>query len=191
MRLVLASSSPYRRELLARLRLDFTTHSPDIDESALPGESAIQLSLRLASAKAAAVANRFGDALIIGSDQVALLEGKILGKPGNYAAAVEQLGAMSGRTVDFHTALCLLNAGTGRQQTSVATVTVTMRQLSTDEIGRYLKTEPAFDCAGSARIEALGIALVEKISGNDPNALIGLPLIDLCRMLRAEGVRLP
>ena len=191
MRLVLASSSPYRRELLARLRLDFTTHSPDIDESALPGESAIQLSLRLASAKATAVANRFGDALIIGSDQVALLEGKILGKPGNYAAAVEQLRAMSGRSVDFHTALCLLNACTGRQQTLVATVTVTMRQLGSDEIERYLIAEPAFDCAGSARIEALGIALVEKISGDDPNALIGLPLIDLCRMLRAEGVRLP
>ena len=191
MRLVLASSSPYRRELLARLRLDFTTHSPDIDESALPGESAIQLSLRLASAKATAVANRFGDALIIGSDQVALLEGKILGKPGNYATAVEQLRAMSGRSVDFHTALCLLNAGTGRQQTSVATVTVTMRQLGPDEIERYLTAEPAFDCAGSARIEALGITLVEKIGGDDPNALIGLPLIDLCRMLREEGVRLP
>ena len=146
---------------------------------------------RSASAKATAVANRFGDALIIGSDQVALLEGKILGKPGNYAAAVEQLRAMSGRSVDFHTALCLLNAGTGRQQTSVATVTVTMRKLGPDEIERYLSAEPAFDCAGSARIEALGITLVEKIGGDDPNALIGLPLIDLCRMLRAEGVRLP
>ena len=130
-------------------------------------------------------------ALIIGSDQVALLEGKILGKPGNYAAAVEQLRAMSGRSVDFHTALCLLNAGTGRQQTSVATVTVTMRKLGPDEIERYLSAEPAFDCAGSARIEALGITLVEKIGGDDPNALIGLPLIDLCRMLRAEGVSLP
>jgi septum formation protein len=191
MRLVLASSSPYRRELLARLRLDFTTHSPDIDESALPGESAVQLALRLASAKAAAVAERLGDALIIGSDQVALLEGRILGKPGNYAAAAAQLRAMSGKSVDFHTALCLLNAGTRRQQTSVATVTVAMRQLGADEIERYLTAEPAFDCAGSARIEALGIALVEKINGDDPNALIGLPLIDLCRMLRAEGVRLP
>jgi len=191
MRLVLASSSPYRRELLARLRLDFTTHSPDVDESPLPGEAATALALRVAEAKAAAVANRFGDALIIGSDQVALLGGRILGKPGNYAAAVEQLGAMSGQSVAFHTALCLLNAQTGRRQTSLATVTVTMRRLSQTEIERYLAAEPAFDCAGSARIEALGISLVEKITGDDPNALIGLPLIGLCRMLRAEGIPLP
>lgn len=191
MRLILASSSPYRRELLSRLRIDFTTHSPDIDESPLPGEAATAVALRLAAAKAAAVASRFGDALIIGSDQVALLEGRILGKPGNYATAAAQLRAMSGKSVDFHTALCLLNANTCRQQTSVATVTVAMRHLEPDEIERYLTAEPAFDCAGSARIEALGIALVEKINGDDPNALIGLPLIDLCRMLRAEGVRLP
>jgi septum formation protein len=191
MRLVLASSSPYRRELLARLQLDFTTHSPDIDESPLPGEAATAVALRLAAAKAAAVASRFGDALIIGSDQVALLGSRILGKPGNHAAAVEQLGAMSGKSVAFHTALCLLNAQTGRRQTSLATVTVTMRKLEPAEIERYLTAEPAFDCAGSARIEALGISLVEKINGDDPNALIGLPLIDLCRMLRAEGVQLP
>lgn len=191
MRLVLASSSSYRRELLSRLRLDFTTHSPDIDESPLPGEAATAVALRLAAAKAAAVASRFGDALIIGSDQVALLGSRILGKPGNHAAAVEQLGAMSGNSVGFHTALCLLNARTGRQQTALATVTVTMRRLDPAEIERYLTAEPAFDCAGSARIEALGITLVEKITGDDPNALIGLPLIELCRMLRAEGVRLP
>ena len=191
MRLVLASSSPYRRELLKRLRLDFTAHSPDIDESAMRGEPATALALRLAVAKAAALADRFDDALIIGSDQVALLGGRLLGKPGNHAAAVEQLGAMSGQTVAFHTALCLLNARTGRQQTSLTTVTVAMRQLSQSEIGRYLAAEPAFDCAGSARIEALGISLVEKITGDDPNALIGLPLIELCRMLRTEGLHLP
>jgi septum formation protein len=191
MRLVLASSSPYRRELLARLRLDFTTHSPDIDESALPGETAPQMAGRLAEAKATAVAPLFGDALIIGSDQVALLGSQKLGKPGNHAAAVAQLGAMSGQTVRFHTALCLLNAGTNRRQTSVSTVAVTMRQLKPGEIERYLAAEPAFDCAGSARIEAFGISLVEKINGDDPNALIGLPLIDLCRMLREEGVSLP
>lgn len=191
MRLVLASSSPYRRELLARLRLDFTTHSPDIDESELPGESATEMALRLAVAKAAAGASRFGDALIIGSDQVALLDSRKLGKPGNYAAAVEQLAAMSGKTVSFHTALCLMNARTNRRQTAVSTVAVTMRQLERVEIERYLAAEPAFDCAGSARIEALGISLVEKINGDDPNALIGLPLIDLCRMLRQEGVNLP
>jgi len=191
MRLVLASSSPYRRELLARLRLDFTTHSPDIDESGLPGESATEMAIRLASAKAAAVAPGFPVALIIGSDQVALLGSRKLGKPGNHDAAVEQLGALSGKTVSFHTALCLLNARTLRSQTAISTVAVTMRQLKSAEIERYLAAEPAFDCAGSARIEAFGISLVEKINGDDPNALIGLPLIDLCRMLRQEGVSVP
>ncbi len=190
-RLVLASSSPYRRELLARLRLDFKTHSPDIDESPLPGEAAPALALRLATAKAEAVASRYPESLIIGSDQVALSGNLLVNKPGNHAAAAAQLREMSGRAITFYTALCLLNAKTGRQQTTLVPVTVTMRALGDAEIERYLAAETPYDCAGSARIEAFGITLVEKISGDDPNALIGLPLIELCRMLRHEGLELP
>ena len=191
MRLVLASSSPYRRELLARLRLDFKTHSPQIDESPLPGEAAPQLALRLAEAKAAAVAAHYPNSLIIGSDQVATSGEHLINKPGNHAAAVSQLQAMSGRDVTFHTALCLLNSQSGRRQSSVIPVTVSMRALDKDEIERYLNAEQPYDCAGSARIEAFGITLVEKLAGDDPNALIGLPLIELCKMLRREGIRLP
>lgn len=190
-RLVLASSSPYRRELLARLRLDFKTHSPDIDESPAPGETAPALALRLAVAKAEAVASRYPEALIIGSDQVASNGALLINKPGTHAAAAAQLREMSGRAVTFHTALCLLNANTGRRQTAVVPVTVTMRETDDARIERYLLAEPAYDCAGSARIEAFGITLVAKISGDDPNALIGLPLIELCSMLRNEGVELP
>jgi septum formation protein len=190
-RLVLASSSPYRRDLLARLRLDFNTHSPNIDESARDGEAPGALALRLASAKAAAVAPRFQDALIIGSDQVAMAGGSQLAKPGNRAAAIAQLQAMSGLSITFHTALCLLNPARRRQQTALVPVNVTMRTLTFGEIERYVDADQPFDCAGSARIEGLGIALVENISGDDPSALIGLPLIELCRMLRNEGVDLP
>lgn len=189
--LVLASSSPYRRELLGRLRLDFKTHSPDIDESPLPAEAAPALALRLATAKAEAVASHYPESLIIGSDQVALSGSQLINKPGNHVAALAQLRAMSGRTITFYTALCLLNAKTGRRQTAVVPVTVTMRALGDAEIERYLVAETPYDCAGSARIEAFGITLVEKISGDDPNALIGLPLIELCRMLRHEGLELP
>jgi septum formation protein len=190
-RLVLASSSPYRRQLLERLRLDFNTHSPEIDESARPGEAAPALALRLAAAKATAVAAQFPDALVIGSDQVAMAGERRLGKPGDRAAACAQLRAMRGQAVTFHTGLCLLNTALGRQQTALVPVTVTLRPLSDAEIDRYVDADQPFDCAGSARIEALGIALVEKISGDDPNALIGLPLIELCRMLRNEGIALP
>jgi len=189
--LVLASSSPYRRELLGRLRLDFKTHSPDIDESPLPAETAPALALRLATAKAEAVASHYPESLIIGSDQVALSGSQLINKPGNHAAALAQLRAMSGRTITFYTALCLLNAKTGHRQTAVVPVAVTMRALGDAEIERYLAAETPYDCAGSARIEAFGITLVEKISGDDPNALIGLPLIELCRMLRHEGLALP
>ena len=189
--LVLASSSPYRRELLGRLRLDFKTHSPDIDESPLPAEAAPALALRLATAKAAAVASHYPESLIIGSDQVALSGSQLINKPGNHVAALAQLRAMSGHTITFYTALCLLNAKTGHRQTAVVPVAVTMRALGDAEIERYLAAETPYDCAGSARIEAFGITLVEKISGDDPNALIGLPLIELCRMLRHEGLALP
>lgn len=189
--LVLASSSPYRRELLGRLRLDFKTHSPDIDESPLPAEAAPALALRLATAKAAAVASHYPESLIIGSDQVALSGSQLINKPGNHAAALAQLRAMSGHTITFYTALCLLNAKTGHRQTAVVPVAVTMRALGDAEIERYLAAETPYDCSGSARIEAFGITLVEKISGDDPNALIGLPLIELCRMLRHEGLALP
>ena len=189
--LVLASSSPYRRELLGRLRLDFKTHSPDIDESPLPAEAAPALALRLATAKAEAVASHYPESLIIGSDQVALSGSQLINKPGNHVAALAQLRAMSGRTITFFTALCLLNAKTGHRQTAVVPVAVTMRALGDAEIERYLAAETPYDCAGSARIEAFGITLVEKISGDDPNALIGLPLIELCRMLRHEGLALP
>ncbi len=189
--LVLASSSPYRRELLARLRLDFKTHSPDIDESPLSGETAPELALRLAMAKADAVASSYPESLIIGSDQVATNGTSLINKPGTHAAAAAQLREMSGRTITFHTALCLLNAKTGRRQSNVSPVAVTMRELDDARIERYLAAEPAYDCAGSARIEAFGITLVAKISGDDPNALIGLPLIELCSMLRNEGVELP
>jgi septum formation protein len=190
-RLVLASSSIYRRELLARLRIDFESHSPDIDESPQAGECAAELALRLACAKAAAVAPYFPNALIVGSDQVAISDGRQLDKPGDHATAMRQLREMSGRSITFHTALCLLNAASGRRQTMVAPVTVAMRSLDDAEIERYLAAEQAYDCAGSARIEAFGITLVAKITGDDPNALIGLPLIALCAMLRNEGIELP
>jgi septum formation protein len=189
--LVLASSSPYRRELLSRLQLDFNTHSPDIDETPHAGEQPENLALRLAIAKAAAVASRYRQALIIGSDQVAVSGAILLGKPGNHEAATAQLRQMSGRSITFYTALCLLNAATGRRQTAVVPVSVLMRVIDDAQIQRYLAAEQPYDCAGSARVEAFGITLIEKITGDDPNALIGLPLIELCRMLRNEGFDLP
>ena len=189
--LVLASSSPYRRELLTRLRLDFETAVPDIDEASLPGEDPPALALRLAIGKAAAVATRYPDSLIIGSDQVAMNGMEQLHKPGCHATARNQLTAMSGRSITFFTALCLFNSYSGRYQSAVVAVEVKMRQLDAAAIDRYLAAEQPYDCAGSARIEAFGITLVEKLSGDDPNALIGLPLIELCRMLRNEGIDLP
>ncbi|MDR1350443.1 MAG: Maf family nucleotide pyrophosphatase [Zoogloeaceae bacterium] len=191
--LVLASASPFRRELLARLGLPFQVVAPDCDETAYPGENPEILALRLAEAKARAVLasnpEQFADALIIGSDQVAVCKGKIYGKPGNHAAAVAQLRKLSGRCVNFFTGLCLLDQRTGGLARLVGVPAfVTFRNLSDAEIEAYLAREPAYNCAGSAKSEGLGIALIAKMEGTDPNALIGLPLIALCDLLRAAGV---
>ena len=190
-RLVLASTSRYRHELLARLGLPFETAAPGVDESPLAGETPQLLALRLACAKAQAARAAFPDALIIGSDQVAVVGATQLNKPVTHARAVEQLMLMSGKPVAFYTALCVLNARTLRCQSAIVPVTVHMRELGIDQIERYLRAERPYDCAGSARIEGLGIALVARLEGDDPNALIGLPLIRLCDMLKNEGIELP
>ena len=186
--LVLASTSKYRRELLARLGLPFEIAAPQVDETALALEAPPDTARRLADAKARAVAARFPRALIIGSDQVAVLEGIPLGKPGNHATALRQLRAMRGKEVVFHTALCLFNAANGRSQTRVVPFYVRFRDYSDAQIERYLQLEQPYDCAGSARCEGLGIALIAEMRGEDPNALIGLPLIALTEMLAAQGV---
>lgn len=185
---MLASTSPYRRDLLARLRLRFEVRAPAVDETPLPGEAARETALRLAQAKALAVAPGCPAALIIGCDQVAVLDGVSLGKPGNHASAVTQLKAMRGRSVLFHTALALFNAKTEALQTAEVPTTVRFRQYGDAEIERYLELERPYDCAGSAKIEGLGIVLVESVHSNDPTALIGLPLMQLAAMLRNEGV---
>lgn len=187
-RLILASTSPYRRELLARLRIPFEVRAPAVDEAALPQEAAMDLALRLAEAKARAVGASSPAALVIGCDQVAALDGACLGKPGGHAAAVAQLKAMRGRDVVFHTALALLNTASGRIQLAAVPTSVRFRACSDLEIERYLAAEQPYDCAGSARIEGLGIALVERVTNDDPSALIGLPLIRLTTMLADEGV---
>ena len=190
-RLILASTSPYRRDLLARLQLPFEAVAPEADETPLPNEAPAATAERLAVAKAQAVADRFPDALIIGSDQVAHLGETRFGKPGTRARAIDQLRTMSGHTVVFHTGLCLLNSATGRIHLRGIPTEVRFRELSDAEITRYLDREDALNCAGSARSEGLGIALLEAMRGDDPNALVGLPLIALCDMLRAEGIELP
>jgi len=190
-RLILASTSPYRRELLARLQIPFEAVAPATDESPLPGETPAATAERLAEAKARAVALRFPDSLIIGSDQVAHLGDLRFGKPGTRENAVAQLRTMSGHSIVFHTGLCLLNTATGRAHVRGIPTEVRFRELGDDEISRYLEREDALNCAGSARSEGLGIALMEYMRGDDPNALIGLPLMALCEMLRAEGVPLP
>lgn len=189
--LVLASTSPFRRELLARLNYPFVTANPQTDETPLPGEPPEALALRLAEAKARAVATQFPEALIIGSDQVAVLDGQIYGKPGNHARATAQLQAMQGRCVRFYTALCLYNSATGDVQLEGILTEVHFRPLDDASIERYLLAEQPYQCAGAAKCEGLGISLLEAIRGDDPNALIGLPLIALCRMLRHAGVLLP
>lgn len=188
--LVLASTSVYRSELLQRLQLPFVTAAPEVDETPLSNESARATSLRLSQEKARAVAATFPDALIIGSDQVALLEGQQLGKPGNHDNAVRQLRAMRGKTTCFYTALTLLNSKTGHHQTEVAENFVTLRDLTDAEIEGYLRKEQPYQCAGSAKSEGLGIALMSSMTGDDPNALIGLPLMLLTEMLRRENVQL-
>jgi septum formation protein len=186
--LILASTSRYRRELLARLGLTFDAVAPGVDETALPGEAPAALARRLALAKAQAVAARHPDAVVVGSDQVAELDGQAIGKPGHHAAAVEQLERMSGRSVVFHTALAVVHAGASRAVEDLARVEVVFRRLSGTEIEHYLRTEQPYDCAGSAKSEGLGIALLERIDNDDPTALIGLPLIRTARLLRQCGI---
>lgn len=189
-RLVLGSTSPYRRELLARLRLPFEVVPPQVDETPRPGEAPAALARRLAAAKAAAVARLHPDAIVIGSDQVADLAGEPLGKPGNHANAVAQLRRMSGQVVVFQTALTVMCQENGFVQHDLAPVRVRFRALAEAEIEAYLQAEQPYDCAGSARSEGLGIALLEAIDSDDPTALVGLPLIRTCRMLRAAGLPL-
>ena len=188
--LVLASTSVYRSELLQRLQLPFETAAPEVDETPLPGEFARATSLRLAQEKARAVAAAYPDALIIGSDQIALLDGQQIGKPLTHDNAFRQLRAMRGKTTIFYTALALLNSKTGRMQAEVAENHVTLRDLGDAEIDGYLLKEQPYHCAGSAKSEGLGIALMSRMTGDDPNALVGLPLILLTEMLRRENVRL-
>ncbi len=194
--LVLGSSSQYRHALLKRLRIPFAVDSPNIDESRRPGESALDLSLRLALEKARAVAARHPQAWVIGSDQVAQIAsgeqaGQDFGKPGSHEKAVEMLQALSGQTLQFHTALCLYDSEQRRQQLEVVTVTAQYRRLTLAEIDHYLRLDQPYDCAGSARSESLGITLMESIHSDDPTALEGLPLICLSRMLRQWGFSLP
>lgn len=187
--IVLASTSKYRRELLARLGLPFEVAAPGADETPLPNEIPQDTALRLAEAKARAVAARFPRAIVIGSDQVAVLEGATLGKPGNHANALRQLQAMRAKEVVFHTALCLYNASSARADTRVVPFCVRFRDYSDAQIEHYLQREQPYDCAGSARCEGLGIALIAEMRGDDPTALIGLPLIALTEMLAAQGVQ--
>lgn len=191
MKLVLASTSAYRRELLDRFGLPFEIARPDIDESPLPDEAPRATAERLAIGKAKAVAAQFDDALIIGSDQVASMGSQRFGKPGTVDRAVAQLRSMSGQTVIFDTALAVLNTRSGHIQVDVVPTEVRFRTLSDDEIVRYVERERPLDCAGSAKSEGLGITLLDALSGDDPNALVGLPLIALARMLRNEGLPLP
>ncbi|MET0065513.1 MAG: Maf family nucleotide pyrophosphatase [Candidatus Thiodiazotropha sp.] len=186
--LVLASSSPFRRELLSRLGIEFSTASPDVDESPLEQESAEDLVVRLAEMKAKAVAETHPDALIIGSDQVATLQGHVLGKPGTHERATGQLAMASGQQVTFHTGLCLYNSRSGVSQTCREPFHVYFRNLKAYEIENYLRKEQPYQCAGSFKSEGLGICLFERLEGDDPNSLIGLPLIRLIGMLRKEGL---
>jgi len=188
--LVLGSSSPYRRELLSRLRLQFTVEIPDVDESPRAGEAPRELALRLALAKAHVVAARFPQAIVIGSDQVADLAGDAIGKPGSHEKAVAQLRQMRGETVVFHTAVAVVCERTGFEQVELAPVQVKFRRLTDAEIESYLRIEQPYDCAGSARSEGLGVALLDAIESDDPTALVGLPLIRTCRMLRAAGLQI-
>jgi len=187
---VLGSTSRYRRELLSRLNLTFEVAAPEVDETPQPGEAPRELALRLALAKARAVAARHPEAVVIGSDQVADLAGKPLGKPGEHERAVQQLRQMRGQTVVFQTALAVVCLATGFEQVDLAPVRVRFRDLSDEEIEHYLQAEKPYDCAGSAKSEGLGIALLDAIENDDPTALVGLPLIRTARMLRAAGVKL-
>ncbi len=189
--LLLASSSPFRRQLLDKLGLNFIHQSPDIDESRLAGESPVALVMRLAREKAAALADSHPDTLIIGSDQVAVIGDQVLGKPGTREKAIEQLSAASGQRVTFLTGLCLLNTATGRTQVACDPFHVQFRTLRPAQIERYVDAEQPLNCAGSFKSEGLGIVLFKALEGRDPNTLVGLPLILLTEFLAAEGVALP
>ena len=188
--LILGSTSRYRRELLERLCIPFQVAAPDVDETPLPQEAPRKLAERLALSKAKAVADKYPQAVVIGSDQVADLDGQSLGKPGTHEKAVLQLRLMRGQTVVFQTAVAVVCRASGFEQTSLAAVRVRFRDLTDDEIENYLQLERPYDCAGSAKSEGLGIALLASIESDDPTALIGLPLIRTCQMLRAAGVEL-
>jgi septum formation protein len=188
--LILGSTSPYRKELLSRLGIPFQTDRPQVDETPSPGEMPAALAIRLALAKAREVAQRNPKAVVIGSDQVADLNGEPLGKPGTHERAVAQLQRMRGETVIFHTALAVVCPDTGFEQSELAAVRVQFRPLSDEEIEHYLRAEQPYDCAGSAKSEGLGIALLDRIDSDDPTALVGLPLIRTCRLLRAAGVQI-
>ncbi|TRX56640.1 Maf family protein [Thalassomonas sp. M1454] len=185
--LILGSTSPFRKELLEKFNIPFTCAKPNIDESALENETPEQLVARLALQKAEKVSDEFSSGLIIGSDQVALCDGNVLGKPGNFDNAVQQLSSFSGKTVTFLTGLCLLNAETKNSQVIVEPFYVTFRELTLDEIQAYVNAEQPFNCAGSFKSEGLGICLFESLKGEDPNTLIGLPLIRLHQLLKNEG----
>ncbi len=189
--IVLASASPLRRALLARLKFDFKVEVSGVDETPRDGETVAPLVTRLALAKARAVAAKHPDALIIGSDQTTCVRGEILGKPANADAARRQLTLCSGGTSEFHTCVCLLDAAADRHWIEDVVTTVYFRELSDDEIARYVEHEKPFDCAGSFRSEALGVALFERIESDDPTALLGLPMIATCAMLRQAGLELP
>jgi septum formation protein len=186
--LILGSTSPYRRELLQRLRIPFEVMAPDVDETPLAGECPRMLATRLALAKARVVASAFPHAVVIGADQVADLNGLPLGKPGNHEKAVAQLHLMRGQIVIFQTAVAVVCLDSGFEQSELAAVAVRFRDLSDDEIENYLRVEQPYDCAGSAKSEGLGIALLESIDSDDPTALVGLPLIRTCKMIQAAGV---
>lgn len=186
--LILGSTSPFRKDILKKLVIPFETAAPDIDESARDNEAPQELALRLAEEKAKAVAKNYPGHLIIGSDQLAVANGKILGKPGTHESAVKQLSEISGQTVNFYTGLCLLNSQTGNLQSEVVPYDVVFRELTPEEIENYLLMEKPYDCAGSFKSEGLGIILFEKLIGDDPNTLTGLPLIQLVKMLKNEGV---
>lgn len=188
--LILGSTSRYRHELLSRLGIPFEAVAPDVDETPRAGEKPADLALRLAIAKARDVAQRHPQAVVIGSDQVADLAGEPLGKPGTHERAVAQLRRMRGQTVVFQTALAVVCQASGFEQSDIAAVRVVFRDLSDDEIERYLRAEQPYDCAGSAKSEGLGIALLERIDNDDPTALVGLPLIRTCHLIRAAGVKL-
>jgi len=189
--IVLASTSPFRRELLAKLNIEFSVAAPEIDERRLGNEPASDLVKRLAENKVKAVAQQYPDALIIGSDQVAVLHNEILGKPHTHENAVKQLKNASGQHVNFLTGLCLYNSRTQHTQTACVPFSVIFRPLTDTQIERYLLAEKPYNCAGSFKSEGLGIALFEKLQGDDPNSLIGLPLIELVKMLGNEGIEIP